>query len=656
MKYSIVLVWLLYLLTQPALAQTDCPPSAPQPGCTVGFRAIVAGSNPAQEVTSLCVGQRVQFVPCNAPMPFTASYHAAPGTVQAIPGCNPTNLPSNEYTPSAAGPVTIFVVINNNSGGGPPSLLYRITYNVNPTPTPDFDLEPCSGNNVRVTLKPGTSYDQYFIQVGSGPRQGPYPGNAPFPFQPTNGATSVTVSGNYTGNPTCGASQTKTFTALGAAPTPRLVRLTQGAQPGSAATLAFGNVLAPYRYTVLNDNGSGFQPVATITPPASSLTLPGPAAGCYQLRRTDACELDPATSASLCAVGLTATAAAGRNNLAFSYAGAAASIRVERNGTLLTTLPGTARSYEDASNIICGQRYTYRATAVLAGAEESISNEAAVTAVLGPAPPQPSLVAGFTFQNTVELRPLLPGGTIPTGSTLRYRKTTGSGSGADIANVMTARVVGDSTSFDVLKAAPPCYTLRFVDVCGNSSAESAPSCPAFLTARAADADGNLINFSWTPFTGPGTGFTYTLQRLDADGTVLSSFPATTTDPLPPSDRQVLRYRLQISGGTLPAGTFSYSNVASVARQVALTVPSAFTPNGDGLNDVLEIKGRFLKNYSFVVVDRNGQEVFRGTQRSDTWDGSINGRAPVNGAYVWRFFLNDETGTAVTRTGSVTILK
>jgi gliding motility-associated-like protein len=152
-----------------------------------------------------------------------------------------------------------------------------------------------------------------------------------------------------------------------------------------------------------------------------------------------------------------------------------------------------------------------------------------------------------------------------------------------------------------------------------------------------------------------------VQRLAADGTVLvGSVPVGTnlsfTDTSPPPDERVLRYRVQVSGAGIPAGTFSYSNVATVPRVPRVQLPTAFTPNGDGLNDVLEVKGRFLGNYVFVVVDRNGQEVFRGTKRSDTWDGTIRGRAPVNGAYVWRFQQSTEDGKLTTETGTVTIIK
>jgi gliding motility-associated-like protein len=118
----------------------------------------------------------------------------------------------------------------------------------------------------------------------------------------------------------------------------------------------------------------------------------------------------------------------------------------------------------------------------------------------------------------------------------------------------------------------------------------------------------------------------------------------------------LRYRVVASGAGLPVGTLSYSNVGTLTRRPRLVMPTAFTPNGDGLNDVLELKGRYLQNFTFIVVDRNGQEVFRSTDRAKTWDGSINGHAPVNAAYVWRFDLLGEDNQPLRQTGTITILK
>ena len=109
-------------------------------------------------------------------------------------------------------------------------------------------------------------------------------------------------------------------------------------------------------------------------------------------------------------------------------------------------------------------------------------------------------------------------------------------------------------------------------------------------------------------------------------------------------------------GSLTPGHPEARHTVGIEVTPTLTIPNAFTPNGDGLNDVLEVKGRFLGNYTFVVVDRNGQEVFRGTQRSDVWDGRIAGHAPVLGSYVWRFQQTSDDGQPFVRSGTVTILK
>ncbi|RYY13863.1 MAG: gliding motility-associated C-terminal domain-containing protein, partial [Cytophagaceae bacterium] len=113
---------------------------------------------------------------------------------------------------------------------------------------------------------------------------------------------------------------------------------------------------------------------------------------------------------------------------------------------------------------------------------------------------------------------------------------------------------------------------------------------------------------------------------------------------------------RLAVGGLPAGTVSYSNVGTLLRQPRLVMPTAFTPNGDGLNDVLELKGSYLRNFTFIVVDRNGQEVFRATDRAQTWDGTIQGHAPVNAAYVWRLDLVGEDNQLTRQTGTITILK
>jgi gliding motility-associated-like protein len=56
------------------------------------------------------------------------------------------------------------------------------------------------------------------------------------------------------------------------------------------------------------------------------------------------------------------------------------------------------------------------------------------------------------------------------------------------------------------------------------------------------------------------------------------------------------------------------------------VPSAFTPNGDGINDVFRIIGvETIGKFDLKVFNRWGEVVFATTDKTKTWDGKIKGR-------------------------------
>ena len=65
------------------------------------------------------------------------------------------------------------------------------------------------------------------------------------------------------------------------------------------------------------------------------------------------------------------------------------------------------------------------------------------------------------------------------------------------------------------------------------------------------------------------------------------------------------------------------------------VPSAFSPNGDGLNDVWHIP--FLDAYSRAdvkVFNRYGELVYQAAGQSIAWDGQFKGKLLPSGSYVW----------------------
>ena len=70
------------------------------------------------------------------------------------------------------------------------------------------------------------------------------------------------------------------------------------------------------------------------------------------------------------------------------------------------------------------------------------------------------------------------------------------------------------------------------------------------------------------------------------------------------------------------------------------IPNAFTPNGDGLNDSFRVvvNGPELDLYEFMVLDRNGKEVFYSTNPGENWDGTIKGSSYTSGPSMFIYFL------------------
>lgn len=82
----------------------------------------------------------------------------------------------------------------------------------------------------------------------------------------------------------------------------------------------------------------------------------------------------------------------------------------------------------------------------------------------------------------------------------------------------------------------------------------------------------------------------------------------------------------------------------VVNQSAIFVPTAFSPNGDGANDLLRPIGIGYRNINFFrVFNRWGEQVFYTTQWGEGWDGTLHGQPQDIGVYYWVLSINNRTG-------------
>jgi gliding motility-associated-like protein len=91
------------------------------------------------------------------------------------------------------------------------------------------------------------------------------------------------------------------------------------------------------------------------------------------------------------------------------------------------------------------------------------------------------------------------------------------------------------------------------------------------------------------------------------------------------------------------------------------VPNAFSPNGDGINDIFQIKFPYstfnLQHSTLSIFNRWGEEIFQSEDITQGWDGKKNGKDCPGGVYVYKIvFEVDEVPGMQERTGTVMLVR
>lgn len=90
---------------------------------------------------------------------------------------------------------------------------------------------------------------------------------------------------------------------------------------------------------------------------------------------------------------------------------------------------------------------------------------------------------------------------------------------------------------------------------------------------------------------------------------------------------------------------------------SVAVPTAFTPNKNGANDVLRPLLRNIASLQyFKVYNRWGQEVFRTSEMGKGWDGTINGVPQPTETYTWLLQCTDNNGNIIKQSGRSLLIR
>ncbi len=149
---------------------------------------------------------------------------------------------------------------------------------------------------------------------------------------------------------------------------------------------------------------------------------------------------------------------------------------------------------------------------------------------------------------------------------------------------------------------------------------------------------NGIVYKWTPFLG--------LNNPDIANPIA----------LLPNTIDSIKYKVR---ATIPQGCFGEDELLVKLFKTGpeIFVPSAFTPNNDGKNDIIKpipVGIKFIEY--FRIYNRWGQLVFETNETGKGWNGFIDGKAQPPGTFVFNVQGVDFTGQTIFRKGTVVLLR
>ncbi|PJB55317.1 MAG: hypothetical protein CO098_16990, partial [Bacteroidetes bacterium CG_4_9_14_3_um_filter_41_19] len=97
-------------------------------------------------------------------------------------------------------------------------------------------------------------------------------------------------------------------------------------------------------------------------------------------------------------------------------------------------------------------------------------------------------------------------------------------------------------------------------------------------------------------------------------------------------------------------------VVTIHPDFAVYAPTAFTPNGDGINDDFEVKGIGIKTYLLQIYSRWGDLIYESKSLEDKWNGTIKGSDAPIGSYVYQIHYTSMIDRDYSTKGTVTLIR
>ena len=569
----------------------------------------------------------------------------------------------NTNTYMLPGMYAITQIVQKADGTGD-SLRRQNYVEVLPSPLPLFSVRSCANRKVSLDIS-DTQYEQYIINWGDGSAlQMVNKGALAVEHTYTGtGSFVLKVKGNYSpGN--CGAEKALLISPLSLLPTPAIQSISttvKNAVTGSVVVRLLAKIDFDYE---IYANATPL-PVASfegvngvITKNLDNLNTLD-ALLCFQVKILDKCGANTSSLSYYCHLALDVVAEDSQNVLQWTpYTGSVPAnsflqyVIYRNSQALKVVIDITQNKYID-EEVLCKENYCYNIVAEFASANFnfiSTSNSECINAFSNIIPPQVAKL-NATVETARSIRLFWDVENEPKIVNYEIKRNN------VVINSNTNQL--GIVDADLRIEQPFCYEVRYKNVCGNVSEWAVKVCPVFLVVVKGQSTQPQI--AWTAYQNPLNMIEqYVVQKLDErlqvyEEVTLSTASLQFTDNVARTDRQVMRYRIK-TVVQASESVVSYSNVVEINQKFKLFFPNAFTPDGNGKNEVFKPAYLFVKHFKMSIFNRNGELLFETKDIEKGWDGKHKGKVVPNDSYVYLAEAEDNLGEKFTVKSTFILIK
>ncbi len=208
-------------------------------------------------------------------------------------------------------------------------------------------------------------------------------------------------------------------------------------------------------------------------------------------------------------------------------------------------------------------------------------------------------------------------------------------------------------------------TTYYVDGVNSNGCTSATRTPVTITllqqlpqpvVTVTNVTFSSLTFSWTAIPG-ATGYevtsnggaSYQTPSSGATGTThtITGLAGNTTVIL-----QVIALGAQACENSILSAPVSGTTLSSKE----IFVPNVFTPNGDGINDILLVYGNYIGSIQFRIFNQWGEMIFASGNISNGWNGTHKGKQQPVGVYAYTLKVVLQDGTVINKKGSINLIR